>query len=89
MRGVANFCDYFVLASGSSTRQVKAIAENIGEGLQNSGEKAFSIEGLSESLWVLIDSRDVIVHIFYAPLRGYYALEKLWADAKRVRVSKR
>jgi len=87
MRKVTNFCDYFVIAGGSSTRKVKAIVEGIEEGLSKKGEKIYSREGVSESLWVLLDCADVIVHIFYSPLREYYALERLWADALRVKIS--
>ena len=89
MRQVSGFCDYFVIMSATSLRQVNAIAQAIEEDLDK-----VRIESLSrvlpndESGWVVLDFVSVIVHIFYKPLREFYSLERLWADAKIVRASR-
>jgi len=84
MRDVCNFCDYFVIVSASSKRRVKTISEKIQEALKKKQLKISSCEGESEDLWILLDYLDVIVHIFYKPLRDFYDLERIWADAKRI-----
>lgn len=76
--------DYFVICSGESTTQVKAITEQIQEIFEDVKIKPLGIEGLSYSHWVLIDYGDIIVHIFEEETRSFYELEKLWIDAKRV-----
>ncbi len=81
MRGVCNFADYFVVCSGGSERQVKAIADAIGEALREEGVKGCRSEGGIESGWLLLDYGDVIIHIFNAAQREYYKLEKLWSQA--------
>jgi len=85
---VANFCDYFVILSASSLRQAGAIADAIQEDLAkdkiNSHSKPVGVQ--KESGWVLLDFHSVIVHIFYKPLREFYALEYLWQDAPRLKV---
>ena len=81
-----NFCDYFVICSGNSHRQVKAIADNIKEGLQARTVSPRFIEGQDESGWTLVDCGDVVVHIFYAPVREFYNLERLWQDAPRIKM---
>lgn len=76
--------DYFVICSGESTTQVKAITEQIQEIFNDFKIKPLGIEGLSYSHWVLLDYGDVIVHVFEDETRSFYELEKLWIDAKRV-----
>lgn len=76
--------DYFVICSGESTTQVRAITEYIEENLSKLGLRPLSVEGLSYSHWVLMDYGDVIVHIFEEETRNYYELEKLWLDAPRI-----
>lgn len=89
MRKVASFCDYFVIANGTSLRQVNAIAQGIEEELSKHEIKPLSHLSLrDESGWVAIDCVSVIAHIFYEPIRDEYALESLWSDAKKVRVAK-
>ena len=89
MRGVCNFCDYFVILSGTSLRQVNAIAEAIEEDLDKDRIKSiYKVTLNNESGWVVLDFISVITHIFYKPMREFYSLEKLWSDAKRVRISK-
>jgi ribosome-associated protein len=84
VRELTSVADYFLICSGRSDRQVQTIAQGIDENLRKLGIKPLSIEGLSRGQWVLMDYADVIVHIFYQPVREFYDLEKLWSDAPRV-----
>jgi ribosome-associated protein len=84
MRGVTPLYDFFVLASGSSRRQIHTIAEEIDAALAAEGEKRLSIEGYEASKWVVQDYGDIVVHVFDPEAREYYALEDLWADAPRL-----
>jgi len=81
---VSSIADYFVICSGRSDTQVQAIAEAIDTDLRHQGERPLSVEGLQHGQWVLIDYGDVVVHIFYVPVRGFYDLERLWVRAPRV-----
>jgi ribosome-associated protein len=76
--------DYLVICSGGSERQLDAIADAVVVGLKHAGLTIVGREGEPASHWVLIDAGAVIVHVFAPPEREYYALEKLWADAKTV-----
>ena len=76
--------DYFLVCSANSDRGVKTIVDGIEQKLKELGEAVLGIEGYSEGNWVLIDSADVVAHIFYEPLRGFYDIESLWIDAPRV-----
>lgn len=86
LKDISSFTDYFVICSGESTTQVRAIAEHIEEFLLKDQKKIrpFGIEGLQASKWVLMDYSDVVVHIFEKETRDFYALEMLWLDAKRI-----
>ena len=84
MRKSVNFCDYFVICTGSSDRRVRAIADGIDEGLSKWGIKLRYRQGLKESRWVLLDMGDVVVHAFVQELREFYGLEHLWQDAPEV-----
>jgi ribosome-associated protein len=94
MRGLVNFCDFFVIATGTSDRQAKAIAEGIEEGLTKDGvdvnfaHSLKSLNGLQYSqengAWVLLDMGDVVAHIFEPQAREFYALEHLWQDAVNI-----
>jgi ribosome-associated protein len=84
---VAGFCDYFVIVSGNSLRQAAAIAQAIQDDLEVKKIKSLSrVPRNDESGWIALDYVSVIVHSFYKPVREFYSLEGLWADAKRVRV---
>lgn len=83
LRKISSFTDYFVIASGRSDRQVQAIADRIEENLKK--RRPISIEGYPKGHWILIDYGEVVAHIFYQELRNFYALEKLWGDAVRVK----
>lgn len=75
--------DYVVVVGGTSDRQVRAIADNIEDSLRSQGEKPIGVEGQKEGRWILLDYVDIIVHVFYHPVREYYDIERLWMDAPR------
>jgi len=84
MAGICDFADYFVICAADSDRGVKTIVENIEKKCKELCTKVLGVEGLKESKWVLIDAVDVIVHVFYEPVRNDYDLESLWNDAKKL-----
>jgi len=81
---VSGVADYFLICSGSSEPQVKAIAEAVEEKLRLAGARPWHVEGLEGRRWVLLDFVDVVVHVFHEKTREYYLLERLWGDARRV-----
>jgi ribosome-associated protein len=81
VRAVASFADTFIVATGSSDRHVRTIAEAIVERARELGEKPLGVEGVEDGRWVLIDLGDVIVHVFVREVREHYDLERLWSDA--------
>ncbi len=85
---MANFCDYFVICSASSQRRGAAIAELIEEQFGLHGHVVSSSQGKREGEWILLDYSSVVIHIFFKDIRDHYALERLWADAKKVHVRK-
>jgi ribosome-associated protein len=86
IRGLSIIADYFVICTGTSDRQVRAIAKDIDEQLGKRGLNAVHVEGMIDAHWVLLDYGSVIVHVFDPATRDYYRLEKLWAEAPRVLV---
>jgi len=82
--GVASFSDNFLIGSGQSSRQVQGIADNVEKTLRQSGIRPLGVEGKNEGHWILMDYGDVIVHLFYEPVRHFYDLESLWSDAERI-----
>ena len=89
MRSVSSFCDYFVILSGMSLRQVNAIAQAIEADLAKYRIKSLSqVASDDESGWIVLDYSSVVAHIFYKPMREFYSLERLWSDAKRIRIPK-
>jgi ribosome-associated protein len=86
LRAVANFTDYFLITSGTNTRQVQAIADEVVERLKNQGTRAARIEGYNTAEWVLVDYGDFVVHVFEDKARRFYDLERLWRDAMRVQL---
>ncbi len=81
MREVSSIADTFVLVTGRSNRQVRAVADGILERLRALGERPLGVEGMDEGRWVLLDLGDVIVHVFEPEVREHYDLERLWSDA--------
>jgi len=86
---VVGYTDYFVICSGRSTRHVQALAEHIESALAQRRVKPMGVEGMLEGHWVLLDLNDVIVHIFYHPLRAFYDLEGLWWEARQIEFSEK
>ena len=82
LRGKSSITDYMVVTTGRVNRHVGAIAENVAKGLKEVGIEAPHVEGLANSDWVLIDSGDVIVHVFRPEVREFYNLEKMWTSEK-------
>lgn len=87
LEGLTTIGDYFIIASGSSNPQVKALAEEIEDKMTEQGYEPKRKEGYQTAQWVLLDYGDVIVHIFYHETREFYGLEHLWGDAPRVDIS--
>ena len=87
LRGTPAFTDFFVLCSGNSQRQVKAIADGVEDALRASKVRAAHVEGYERAEWVLMDYFTFIVHVFTPPTRSFYSLERLWGDAERIEVS--
>ena len=81
---VSSLCDYFVIATGSSSRQVKAIADSVEDEMTTLDIEPRGKEGITSQSWVLLDYGDIMVHIFDEENRGFYNLEKLWKDAPYV-----
>jgi len=81
---LTSIADYLVICTGRSDRQVQGIAQAIEDALVAEGARPISIEGMQRGQWVLLDCVDVIVHVFYQPIREFYDLERLWQHAPRV-----
>ena len=81
---VSSLCDYFVIATGSSSRQVKAIADSVEDEMTKIDIEPRGKEGITSQSWVLLDYGDIMVHIFDEENRGFYNLEELWKDAPYV-----
>ena len=88
MRGISSFTDFFLLVSGTSEPQLKAIAGSIrGKVRDATGERPIAEDGYPGSQWVIIDYGNVIVHIFHTEIRYVYDLESLWSDARRIEIT--
>jgi ribosome-associated protein len=84
LRGVLGYTDYFVICSGNTDRQTKAIHDRIHQGLKKEhGLLPRRVEGLSEARWILLDYLDVVVHVFTPEARDFYRLEQLWGEAPK------
>lgn len=81
MRKMASVADYFIITSGTSTTQVRAISDSIIKELKDKGERPWHVEGERESVWILVDYGDCVAHVFLDEKRRYYDLERLWGDA--------
>ena len=85
VRELTSVFDYFVVASGTSRRQLHAMSEEIDHALEDEmGDRRLGIEGYEESRWILLDYGDIVIHLFEPEMREYYALEDLWGHANRV-----
>lgn len=78
--------DYFLIASGNSSRQVQAISGHVQHKMREAGFRASGVEGRQEGHWVLLDYGDIVIHLFYQPVREFYDLEGLWIEAPRINI---
>ena len=87
LRKAHGFTDYFLICSGTNSRQIRAIADGVMEALATDGAKPAHIEGYDRSEWILLDYFDFIVHVFAPETRVFYGLERLWGNADRIEVA--
>jgi ribosome-associated protein len=83
---ISAFADYFIICSGTSDRQVRAVAGAIQESLKKAGILPLGVEGDAAARWILLDYDDVIIHVFLESARAFYDLERLWSEAPRMAV---
>ena len=86
LTGVSPATDYFVIATGTSDRQIRAVADEISQEAKKQKIQRFGRAGYEQARWVLLDFIDVVVHLFDAEYRDYYDLELLWGDAQRLTI---
>jgi ribosome-associated protein len=84
LQAVSTIADYFVICTGASRTQLRAIADAVESRLEDEGFRVAHREGLPESGWLLLDYSDVVVHVFLPETRDFYALDRLWGDAPEV-----
>jgi ribosome-associated protein len=84
LTGLTSFTDYFVICTGSNSRQIQAVSDEVSLRLKDLGELPLSIEGYEQAEWILADYGDFLVHIFSPKARAYYDLERLWRGARDV-----
>lgn len=87
LRGMTAITDYFIICSGRSSRQVMAIADHIQKEMRNYGIRPLGVEGVGSGHWILLDYDNVVIHVFYDPVRRFYNLEGLWSDVPRIQVA--
>jgi len=85
LRDISPICDYFVIATGNSDRQMRGVAEEIIAGAGGIGRRIYRTAGMESARWIVLDFVDVVVHLFDPPYRSYYDLELIWGDAPRLR----
>jgi ribosome-associated protein len=84
VKDTSSFADYIIICSGTSSRHVQAIASSVHKNLKASGAIPLGIEGEQLGQWILMDYDDVIIHIFYEPIREFYDMERLWSDIPKM-----
>jgi ribosome-associated protein len=84
MQGKSSIADFILVCSGSSDRQVKAIADFVTMEMKKVGSYAMGVEGSKEGKWILVDYGDIIVNIFHEEIRDFYSIESLWPFAKEI-----
>lgn len=82
--GVSPICDYFVIGTGTSDRQMRAVADHIEEMGRKQGEKPYVVDGYAEGVWIIVDYVDTVIHLFDEERRLYYDLDSLWGDRPRI-----
>ena len=88
LKGKSPATDYFVIATGTSDRQMRAVTDEICEAARDMGQQRFGRAGYEQARWILLDFIDVVIHIFDREYRDYYDLELLWGDARRLKWDK-
>ncbi|HON58291.1 MAG TPA: ribosome silencing factor [Smithella sp.] len=86
LKNLSAFTDYMIICSGTSQREVQAISESIQKFLKEAGIRPLGVEGEANGQWILLDYDDVVISVFYEPIRAFYDLENLW-DAPRMKVN--
>ena len=84
LTGITSFADYFVICTGANSKQVQAIADEVGLELKKLGEHPINLEGYTQAEWILADYGDLLIHVFSTKAREYYDLERLWRAARNV-----
>ncbi|MGM8364644.1 ribosome silencing factor [Virgibacillus sp. W0181] len=87
MEELSSIADYFVICHGNNERQVQAIARSVQNALEKEDIRVYRLEGFEQARWVLVDTGDIVCHIFHKEERHYYNLERLWGDAARVELN--
>jgi ribosome-associated protein len=87
IKNITSFADYTIICSGTSDRQVQSIASSIGSSMKKAGALPLGVEGEKGGRWVLMDYADMVVHVFYEPVREFYDIERLWSDAPKMEVA--
>ncbi len=87
IKNVTSFADYTVICSGTSDRQVQSITSSIEASMKKAGTLPLGVEGEKGGRWVLMDYADMVVHVFYEPVREFYDIERLWSDAPKMKVA--
>jgi len=89
LRGISPVTDYFVIATGTSDRQMRSVADDIAEHGKAIGQRVWHVAGMDSARWILLDFVDVVVHLFDGEYRGYYDLELIWGEAPKVKWRRR
>jgi ribosome-associated protein len=84
VQGLCSYADFILIASGTSERHVQALREFLRRQSKKSGHKVLGSEGQSAGQWLLMDYGDIVVHLFFEPVREYYDLDRLWSEAPRI-----
>lgn len=84
LRGISEVCDFFVICTGTSDRQMRTVVDHINERARELGQQRFGLAGYEDANWILADYVNVVVHVFTEEARRYYDLDLLWGDAQRI-----
>ena len=86
LTGISPATDYFMIATGTSDRQMRSVSDEICDAARKQGQQRFGRAGYDQGRWILLDFVDVVIHIFDTEYRDYYDLELLWGDAERLTI---
>ena len=88
VRGVSTICDFLLIGTGTSDRQMRAVSDHVEEMAAERGEKVYCVDGYRDGEWIVVDYVDVVIHLFESEKRAFYDLESMWGDCPRVEWSK-